>query len=319
MAKNFEANFNLLTKELSRITKNINSMKNKNHDSISKIINNIKNINDNSTKTKLEKEKEKTNYDKIRPIIYLYPTYKNQKNIHSKTIDNITITNSKFFLDKNSIINIKKTNYKKAHTIDFNSNYNLNKSNSSKKIKTQRNKKNHIYNKNDISKILNFDYYNNKEFNKLNKKHINIPDDFFESNYNNYKDKYYKNYNSINVTKITRHNNYFRRNNLLPKKEKKFLNQMFKIYGRYNNLNKLNNNYEYDKIIEWINDLINKKGKEGKEEKNKYENFCKQLMKENNIKNFSTFQSFAKNNIKEEKSANYFIKDLKKILFKNIA
>ena len=40
------------------------------------------------------------------------------------------------------------------------------------------------------------------------------------------------------------------------------------------------------------------------------------LMKENNINDFSSFQSFAKNNINEEKSINFIIKDLKNILFK---
>ena len=319
MSINFEDHFNQLTKELNRITKNINLVKRKSHDSISKIINNIKDINNNSSKVQLENKK--TNYNNIRPIIYLYPSYKKYKKeinneIHSKTINNFTITRSKFFLNKNSIINIKKNSYNKANTIDFNSNYNLDKSNSSsliykRKIKTSRNitrknnKKIYIYNKNDINKILNFNYNNNQEFNKMNKNHINFPDEYFRTKY-----KHNKNYNSINVTKITRHNNYFRRH-----KEKKFLNQMCKIYDRYNDSNKINASHGYDKIIIWIKDLVNKK--EINEENNKYENFCKKLMKENNINDFSAFQSFAKSNINEEKNANFFFKDIKKILFKD--
>ena len=100
---------------------------------------------------------------------------------------------------------------------------------------------------------------------------------------------------------------------------------MFKIYNKYNGIKKGSDNHDYQKIILWINDLINKK--EIKNIKNnKYENFCKQLMKENNfckqlmkennINDFSSFQSFAKNNINEEKSINFIIKDLKNILFK---
>ena len=90
---------------------------------------------------------------------------------------------------------------------------------------------------------------------------------------------------------------------------------MIKIYNKYNGIKKGSDNYDYKKIILWINDLINKK--EIKDIKsNKYENFCKQLMKENNINDFSSFQSFAKNNINEEKNINFFIKDIKNILFK---
>ena len=93
---------------------------------------------------------------------------------------------------------------------------------------------------------------------------------------------------------------------------------MCNIYNKYNDPNKSNDiyGYGYDKIILWIKDLINKKTR--MQENNKYEHFCKQLMKENNINDFSSFQSFAKNNINEEKNANFFIKDMKKILFKDI-
>lgn len=322
MANHFETHLNLLTRELNKITKNINILKNKNHDSISKIVNNIKNISDTS---KIQKESTKANYNKFRPIIYLYPTYKGHiKDINSKTynktINNFTITKSKFFLDKKNIINLKKNFYNKSNTINLNSNYNLNRTDTPKvnhirKIKSDRNinnkynKKIHIYNKKDINKILYFNYNNNQEFNKINKKHISIQNDYFLPRY-----QLNKNYNSINTTKMRKNNNYFRKNNL-PQKEKKFLDQMCNIYNKYNGSNKTNNINGYDKIISWIKDLINKKEKN---EENEYENFCKKLMKENNINDFSAFQNITKNYINEEKNANFFIKDMKKILFKDI-
>ena len=75
---------------------------------------------------------------------------------------------------------------------------------------------------------------------------------------------------------------------------------MIKIYNKYNGIKKGSDNYDYKKIILWINDLINKK-QITNIKSNKYENFCKQLMKEN---------------INEEKNINFFIKDIKNILFK---
>ena len=318
MAKNFEMHFNLLKKELNSITKNIHLVKCKSHDSIIRIINDIKNI---SEKSKAQFNNTNTNYKQYKPSIYLYPYYKEQQNdnkeiinkTHYQTINNCTITKSKFFLDKNNIINIKKNNYNKKNTIEFNTNYHLNETISSrvnnrrrrKIIKYEENNSNNKKNIQSISgidKILYFNY-NNKDF--FNNK-INIPNNYFRTKY-----KFNKNYNSINVTKIKR--NYDK--NILPQKEKKFVKEIRNIYNKYNKSKRDGDKYGYDKIIEWINELINK---EGNNEENKYENFCKQLMKENNISNFSGFKSFAKNNINEEKSANYFIKDMKKILFKDI-
>ena len=322
MSKNFEAHFNLLKRELKTITNNIHLVKLRNHDSISKIVNNIKNISEN---TFSQLENSKSNYRKYRPNIHLYQKYKKQQNDfielnnknNSQTINNCTVTKVNFYLDKNSIINIKNCSYKKANTIDFNSNYNLIQTDSStrkikRRIKTERNRENRADKKNsfnikNIDNILYFKY-NNSDLNTLNKTNLNLTNNYFRNDY-----RYNKNYNSINVTKIKY--DYYRRNSI-PQKEKKFLNEMCQIYNKYNKTNTMNGKYGYDKIISWINELINKEEK--KEGKNKYENFCKELMKENNISDFSRFQLFAKNNINEEKSANYFIKDMKKILFKDI-
>jgi len=324
MAKNLDMNFNLLSKELNNITKNIHLVKSKSHYSISKIVSGIKSITDNY-KTKLKTKK--INYNKYKPHIYLYPNYKESKNekskSYNKTINTCSITQSKFFLDKNNIINMKKNSFNKRSTIDFNSNYHLYNSNSSNSkydkkgnkpgflsSRDDNKKRINIYDKYDLNKILNFNYKNKQEFEKLNKKNMDKFNDYFQHNYKNN-----KNFNSINAKKV-RHNS-FRKKNLL-KNEKKFINQLCKIYNKYNDSSESNYNYgcEYEKIILWIKDLIKKKTKI--KENSKYEHFCKQLMKENNINDFSSFQSFAKNNINEEKNANFFIKDMKKILFKDI-
>ena len=92
--------------------------------------------------------------------------------------------------------------------------------------------------------------------------------------------------------------------------QKDFLDKMIKIYNKYNRDNI--KGYNYKNILLWINYLINSKQKNIKDDK--YEIFCKKLMKENNIKDFKIFQSFTRNIINEKKNANDFLEDIKKIL-----
>ena len=302
-------------------TKNIQKIRNKSHNIINKIINNINNKSkENQMLYTINIERPKTNYNNYRANIYLYHNYKSyKKQNHTINID-YSITRPNFFINKNThnIINIKKNNnYYKSNTIDFNSNYHLiqtptlsrieNKS--SKRIKNCFNLKKSNKIIDDINKILYFNYGNNKEQNQIYKNNYN---NIFSKDISINKNRLNKNYNSINVIRTKTD---FNKRKIKLKNEKKFLNEMIKIYNKYNGIKKGSDNYDYKKIILWINDLINKK--EIKEIKsNKYENFCKQLMKENNINDFSSFQSFAKNNINEEKNINFFIKDIKNILFK---
>ena len=329
MKTKYHSSSNLINKEFSLFSNDI-KLKNRNYDSITTILNNIKNI----THEYKEFDNQKTNYNNYRPIIYLYPNYHNNKNgknksyshNHFHTINNYKITKPKFFVNKNIILNIKKNSYKKANTIDFNSDINFFRNNFStyknkkkhKKPISYLRKENQRINKNDknsIDKILYYNYNNNLNLNnKIYNNYINISDNYFRKNIPIIKCNLQKNYNSINVTTIK---HKFYKSNNLSNKEKEFLKEILKIYKENNNQNKENEKCNYKKIIFWLRGLIN--GKEIKnEERNIYEEFCKQIMKENNINDFSSFQNFAMNNIKEEKNANYFINDMKNILFKEI-
>ena len=91
--------------------------------------------------------------------------------------------------------------------------------------------------------------------------------------------------------------------------QNEFLDKIINIYNQFNEDKIEGDNYE--NILLWINYLIYSKQKN---KNDKYEIFCKKLMKENNITNFKIFQSFTRNLINEKKSANLFLEDIKKIL-----
>ena len=256
--------------------------------------------------------KVKTNYNNYKSNIYLYQNYTNYIN-RSRTINNYTITRPNFFIKKNinNTTNIKTNSYNKSNTIDLNSKYNLVQTTNTSKIYNKSKEKTISYlnlkekkkNFDDLNKILFFDYKNNKDLGQLNKINLNISGNFFRREIPKYNtnNRFNKNYNTINI--IKRKNHFNKRKSILQK-EKIFLNDMLKIYNKYNKIKKKNSKDDYGKIILWINDLINQK-------------------KTNNINDFSSFQSFAKNyikdNINEEKSMNFFFRDIKNILFKEIA
>jgi hypothetical protein len=93
--------------------------------------------------------------------------------------------------------------------------------------------------------------------------------------------------------------------------QKKFVNKILKIYNKYNQEVEKGDTV-YENILLWINYLIYSKQRNKNDDK--YEYFCKQLMKENNINNFSFFQNFTRNIINEKKNENNFLEDIKKIL-----
>ena len=304
-------------------------VKSKSQKSITNLKNNINKLSK-YNKANAYMGKVKTSYNNYKSNIYLYQNYTNYIN-RSRTINNYTITRPNFFIKKNinNTTNIKTNSYNKSNTIDLNSKYNLVQTTNTSKIYNKSKEKTISYlnlkekkkNFDDLNKILFFDYKNNKDLGQLNKINLNISGNFFRREIPKYNinNRFNKNYNTINI--IKRKNHFNKRKSILQK-EKIFLNDMLKIYNKYNKIKKKNSKDDYGKIILWINDLINKK--EAKNMKsNKYENFCKQLMKENNINDFSSFQSFAKNyikdNINEEKSMNFFFRDIKNILFKEIA
>ena len=283
-------------------TKNLHEDNNKSLDLITKIINNISYIKK-EIQASTNIKRPKANYQNYRANIHLFQNYESYKK-ESRTINiDYTITRPNFFINKNTINikNIKKNNYYKAKTIDFNSNYHLKQVPNSSKINYKSKKKivNHLnheeYDKksNDIDDILYFNY-NNKKLNQIYKKNFRNYNYIFRNEIPPYKNRLGKNYNSINVV---RRNNDFNKRKFISQREKIFLNDILKIYNKYNENKKGNYQYDYEKIILWIKDLINKK-EISQIKNNEYEDFCKQLMVENNINDFSSFQNFVKDNIK---------------------
>ncbi len=158
---------------------------------------------------------------------------------------------------------------------------------------------------------------NDIEGNLQNAKNINI-------------NKNHKKYNSIDIHNIKNGNNYIinkdknkdkikdadiqhieKIKEIIKKysRQKSFIHKILKIYNKYNNENISSNNYE--NLILWINNLLHTKQNNSND---KYKKFCKDLMKENNITDFSFFQKFARSIINEKKNANNFLEDIKKIL-----
>ena len=93
--------------------------------------------------------------------------------------------------------------------------------------------------------------------------------------------------------------------------QKSFIKKIFSLYQKCGGTEKIGDNYQ--NCLLWINNLIRER-RQQKSNNNKYEDFCKRIMKENNIKNFSVFQLFVQNAFNEKKNENNFLEDIKKIL-----
>jgi len=350
MSKYFKENITYLDKELNGVNNNFNLIKNKTYNPLSKLVKEVKNIphkEKSNLKSKLlfSNDNNKNikeiynNFKKSRPNIFLFSDYikankksaiKHNLKLHNKTINNCTIINREPLLNNKKILNINKYNYsssknKNNNTIDFNTNNNnnLTKNNSYRNInKKKLNLNAHLNFNINYKKLLYKGYYINKK-NKEKRSDNNLYNNKIKD-MKDIKDILYFNYsnsaiNHLNKTLLNNHKNYFRKstkkdnkyykNKIFFKNQKEFMDEINKIYNKYNDGKQENN--DYDKIILWINELINDKTN------NKYEKFCKQIMKENNISDFSGFKNFCINNINEQNNANFFIKDMKKILFKN--
>ena len=92
--------------------------------------------------------------------------------------------------------------------------------------------------------------------------------------------------------------------------QKSFIKKIFSLYQKCGGSEQTGDNYQ--NCLIWINNLIRKERQ--LKNNNKYEDFCKKIMKENNIKNFSVFQLFVQNAFNEKKNENNFLEDIKRIL-----
>ena len=270
-------------------------------------INSKNNLRENIWKNECEKLNETINSkekDKIKNNIF-FGKYNNQK--------------------KNSSLYKQKINLFKEK-----SDFHYDKISSKSKINdfSGINKNKNIINKtfNNINNFKKNLYYNNKKSNsnKYNNNHNNHNNHYNSFNIENQKIKKNNNNYCINKKHFSENKNIEKIKELLNCKnieecldkinefseQKKFVHKMLKIYNKYNDEIIKGDNYE--NILLWINYLIYSKQKNKNDDK--YEFFCKQLMKENNIKDFSLFQSFARNIINGKKNANNFLEDIKKIL-----
>jgi len=234
--------------------------------------------------------------DKIKNNIFFGKYNKSTKNLYKKKINSFKENSCTYFKKipskKKAIIDIKKINNK----------YNTNKS--FNEINNNNIKKNIFYNK----KPNTNKHHNN--YNSIDIENIKITNTNILS-----KDKYFDIKIIEKIKKILNCENYEQCLRKIKEfsDQKQFMYKILKIYHKYNKENeKIEKGDSYENIILWINYLIYASQKNKTD--NKYENFCKQLMKENNITNFSIFRDFSKNIFNEKKNANIFLEDIKKIL-----
>ena len=216
---------------------------------------------------------------------------------------------------------------KKIETINITKNNSKNKNNKECLENNKENKeiKDYLFDEK-ISEIKKY-YYSidieniRNDNNNNHRNHSNITNNN-KANYNSH-NNYNKNIFSKeihsdikNITKIKKLLNCQNNEQCIDKiknftKQKEFIDKIFTIYHKNKNNNEKINSNNYESIILWINYLLNNKQKN---ENDKYEKFCLELMKENKINDFPNFQKFTKNLINEKKSTSLFIEDIKKIL-----
>ena len=298
----------------------------------------------NRTKSNINKE------NNINNLFFKESFYIGKKHNNNYKYDNRCSKTIDFNINNNKTIQTDSNAYQKAiqlqRIINFNQNLRNNLSIHSKNKYRQYywnnecDKFNDSLNNKEKDKIKNNIFFGkfNQNMKNLNKKKINLFKEKSNSYYtkisksndltnihlksknnktcNKIKDLNFNNGFNKNIDKISQLLNCTECDDFLNKinefsEQKQFVNKILKIYNKYNDeAEKVDTNYE--NILLWINYLIYSKQRNKND--GKYEFFCKQLMKENNIKNFSFFKNFTRNIIKEKKNENNFLEDIKKIL-----
>lgn len=147
------------------------------------------------------------------------------------------------------------------------------------------------YNSLDIEKVRKIDINKCKNINKL--------DDYEMKNFEKIKDILNCRNSEECLKKISKFS-----------EQKSFIKKIFNFYKKCGGSEQAGDKYQ--NCLLWIDNLIQERRQSKKI--NKYEDFCKKIMKENNIKNFSVFQLFVQNAFNEKENANNFLEDIKKIL-----
>ena len=187
--------------------------------------------------------------------------------------------------EKNKVSRINNCSEKIKRNLSYkkksNNNYNDNK-----KKRSSNN-----FNSLDVEKLRKIDINKSKNFNKLEQ------------------------YDMKSISKIKKILNCKNYEECLKKinklsEQKSFIKKIFSLYQKCGGSEQTGDNYQ--NCLIWINNLIRKERQ--LKNNNKYEDFCKKIMKENNIKNFSVFQLFVQNAFNEKKNENNFLEDIKRIL-----
>ena len=187
-------------------------------------------------------------------------------------------------------------------------------------------------NKNSISQKI------NRKMSTLKQKNININKNLKDNNediHENYKNNSDSSFNNININfekelykndesiEIKEINNLLKSLKLknineLKQKLKEyhttdiFTNKVISLFYKYNtNISK--NEIDLNDVLNWISSLA-----KIKRENEEYKLYCKNLMKENNIKNFKEFKSFIDKILNKNIQNSNFIGGVKKILSTNI-
>ena len=259
----------------------------------------------NSLNSKIFQKKENRN---INNLILKNENINSKADINKKknnTLTNLLIKNKKDFI----YFNRNKQNYIKQNT----------KSNKANKIKTY-----YFKNRNDNYKER------NRKMNTLQQTNIikNIRDND-EDIHENYKNNSDSSNNNINIDIDNENNENKEIKELLKSLKLKSINDLKQKLKEYQTTDiftnrvislfyKCNTNIAKDEIdlndiLYWISSLV-----KNKKENDEYKSYCKNLMKENNIKNFEEFKSFIDKILNKNIQNNNFIGGVKKILSTNI-
>ena len=259
----------------------------------------------NSLNSKIFQKKENRN---INNLILENENINSKADINKKknnTLTKLLIKNKKDFI----YFNRNKQNYIKQNT----------KSNKANKIKTY-----YFKNRNDNYKER------NRKMNTLQQTNIikNIRDND-EDIHENYKNNSDSSNNNINIDIENENNENKEIKELLKSLKLKsindlklklkeyqttdiFTNRVISLFYKYNT-NIAKDEIDLNDILYWISSLV-----KNKKENDEYKSYCKNLMKENNIKNFEEFKSFIDKILNKNIQNNNFIGGVKKILSTNI-
>ena len=316
----------------------------------------VKNINqdnfiNNNNKLYIQNE---TISSSIKNNNYNFPSNQKVNNIKEYLIKNSNYNEkakrkNNIFLYKNKC-NRKKNNKTKSTDMYYldrkiNNNYYDNKtffkfcedSDNNKKIininNDNRNKK-YIINDHKTIKEIDFEDKKNSDDDYFNKDINNeiltkTKDNFIQEKNNHYncKNKIY----TKTISKIYLNKNSLIIKNLLKYKEKKnlddlmnwiryvkqyqtFVSTLMNVYNNcnYNYNNNNNNKNFYNNILSWIKETIEKK-----QRINIYENYCKNIINTNNLKNIEEFKFFMNKILNKNKQNKQFLQGMKKIFQDN--